>query len=96
MTIIRACLVSMVLDRAVDLNDPPDDLGSSTLSLMSSDAEQIVQSFEDFHEIWANPIEISIAIWLLARILGVGALGPAIPFLGRYLSTSCDLEMSRC
>lgn len=85
MTMIRACLVSMVLDRSVDLNNPSDELGSSTLSLMSSDAEQIVQAFENFHEIWANPIEIAIAIWLLARIVGVGALGPAIPFLGLYM-----------
>ncbi|KAI1866048.1 uncharacterized protein JN550_008026 [Neoarthrinium moseri] len=81
MTMIRACLVIMILDRAVDLNNPSQDLGSGTLSLMSSDAEQIVQSFEDFHEIWANPIEIAVAIWLLARILGVGAIGPAVPFL---------------
>lgn len=92
MTMIRACLVAMILDRSVDLNDASADLGSGTLSLMSSDTEQIVQSFEDFHEIWANPIEISIAIWLLARILGVGAIGPAITFLG---SSCFNLETLR-
>lgn len=76
-------MVSMILFRAPELkSSSSNELGLGTLSLMSTDAEQIVSSFEDVHEIWANPIEIGLAIWLLYRLLGVGSIGPVIPVLG--------------
>ncbi len=33
--------------------------------------------FQTLHEIWAVPIELGIAIWLLQRQLGISFLAPA-------------------
>ncbi|CCF40634.1 ABC transporter [Colletotrichum higginsianum] len=51
---------------------------SAPLTLVSTDVRTICKSFEAIHEVWANPIEIGIAIWLLQRQLGLGSIGPAI------------------
>lgn len=40
--------------------------------------ETICQSLRDFHEFWAVPIELGLALWLLDRQLGLAFLAPAI------------------
>lgn len=37
---------------------------------------------EAIHEIWANPIEIALALWLLSREIGTGFVGPAVVVTG--------------
>ena len=60
-------------------------MGSATLTLTSTDVDRICASFETIHEIWANPIEVGIAIWLLERQLGLGCIGPGITLIGMTL-----------
>jgi ATP-binding cassette subfamily C (CFTR/MRP) protein 1 len=44
-----------------------------------------------FHNIWSNPIEIALAVWLLQRQIGLALLGPllvvSIAVLGTFLIT---------
>ncbi|PSS23283.1 hypothetical protein M430DRAFT_48867 [Amorphotheca resinae ATCC 22711] len=44
---------------------------------MASGTETICYGLTDFHELWAVPIELAIATWLLERQLGLAFLGPA-------------------
>ena len=39
--------------------------------------ETICQGFASIHEVWAVPIELGIALWLLERQLGLAFLAPA-------------------
>jgi hypothetical protein len=39
--------------------------------------EAICGSFSNLHELWAVPVEIAIAMWLLQRELGLSFLAPA-------------------
>lgn len=48
----------------------------STLTLIGPDMAVINSAFTGVHDIWANPIEIALATWLLARQLGIACLGP--------------------
>lgn len=69
--------MSLVLFRTTEL-DPASTAGSGALTLITADVNQISGAFEGIHEIWANVIEVSLAIWLLQRQIGVGCVGPAI------------------
>ena len=62
--------------------------GSDTLTLTSTDIDRICSSFENIHELWANPIEIGIALWLLERQLGVACVAPAIVVICELPSVS--------
>lgn len=77
-TMVRGILVSMICSSTLGMDSSTaSTAGSSTLTLTSSDVDKICGSFEDIHELWANPIEIGIASWLLERQLGLGCVGPA-------------------
>ena len=51
---------------------------SSSISLMSTDVDRVSSSIEDFHEIYARSIEVTIGIGLLARQLGWVCIMPLI------------------
>ncbi|KAN0096080.1 putative ATP-binding cassette transporter [Hyaloscypha variabilis] len=75
-TAIRGTLVSMIYEKTVDLSITALD-ESAAITLMSNDTEAICGSFSNLHELWAVPVEIGIAMWLLQRELGLSFLAPA-------------------
>ncbi|KAE9371145.1 putative multidrug resistance-associated protein [Stipitochalara longipes BDJ] len=91
-TAIRGTLVSMIYEKTVDLSITALD-ESAAITLMSSDTETICGSFSNLHELWAVPVEIGIAMWLLQRELGLSFLAPAavaiISTLSLILITKC-------
>ena len=46
---------------------------------MSTDIDFICQAFQNIHELWANVIEIGIAMYLLWRQVGAPCFFVAIP-----------------
>ena len=42
----------------------------------------IVKGFELINDVWASPIEVAIALWLLQRELRVACIVPAIMAVG--------------
>ncbi|KAJ0160316.1 Canalicular multispecific organic anion transporter 1, partial [Colletotrichum tanaceti] len=56
-------------------------VGIDLIALAVAPVSTIYRSFEAIHVVWANPIEIGIAIWLLQRKLDLGSIGPAVPVL---------------
>ncbi|GJC99107.1 ABC transporter [Colletotrichum higginsianum] len=75
---IRGSLVSLIMSKNLEIVPNGSVDSSAPLTLVSTDVRTICKSFEAIHEVWANPIEIGIAIWLLQRQLGLGSIGPAI------------------
>lgn len=59
---------------------------------MIEPTESICQAFQLIHELWAVPIELSIALYLLYRQLGLAFLAPAAV---AFLSTASILIMSK-
>ncbi|KAH8701351.1 P-loop containing nucleoside triphosphate hydrolase protein [Phaeosphaeriaceae sp. PMI808] len=90
-TMIRGGVISLLYKKAGStslLNVDP----SVSVTLMSADIERIVLGVQSMHEIWANAIEISIAIYLLKRQLGIAciipvavAIAPAVSLMGSML-----------
>ncbi|EHK26512.1 uncharacterized protein TRIVIDRAFT_20223, partial [Trichoderma virens Gv29-8] len=90
LTMIRGALTSLVYIRTLEVSAMSSDVSTSAaITLSGPDVASITRAFESFHEIWANPIEIALAIWLLARELGLGCIGPAVAVI------VCTVAMTR-
>lgn len=74
-TMVRGGLVSLLYRKATDMSTKDVDPAAS-MTLMSADIERIVQGWQTMHEIWANAVEVAIAIFLLERQLGVACVIP--------------------
>lgn len=54
--------------------------------------EAICGGFQNLHELWAVPIELGIALWLLQRQLGLSFLAPAAVAI---ISALCTVWISQ-
>ena len=60
---------------------------AASLTLVSTDIETIKDGIVHLHELWASPIEVAIAIYLLKRQLGAASGVPAGFAIGTVLSS---------
>lgn len=51
------------------------DIDSKVMTLMISDIERIEKAWVFIHEVWAAPMEIGLATWLLWRQVGPASMG---------------------
>ena len=49
---------------------------------MGADVERIPTGFRQVHELWANMLEIGLALWLIQRQLNLTAFAPLAVILG--------------
>lgn len=77
MTMIRGALTCLIYDKTLML-DPDIANDSAVVTLMSTDIERIMQGLERFDSLWASPIEIGVALYLLERELGLACLAPVV------------------
>ncbi|KAL4964262.1 P-loop containing nucleoside triphosphate hydrolase protein [Aspergillus stella-maris] len=79
-TMIRGSLVPLMYRQTLRL-----DVGavrdSAALTLMSVDTERVASGLRNLHEVWASPVDVALALWLLQRQLGVAAVAPAAVFV---------------
>lgn len=78
---VRGQLISMLFEKATELNITNAN-PTAALTLMSADIERIDMGWRTAHEIWANLVEIGIAIYLLERQLGIACLVPVGTAIG--------------
>ncbi|GKU10283.1 unnamed protein product [Fusarium langsethiae] len=74
-TMARGQLISMLYDNATDMSITAAN-PTAALTLMSADIERIDAGWRTAHDVWANLIEIVIAVYLLGRQLGLACLIP--------------------
>ncbi|KFY97582.1 hypothetical protein V500_01998 [Pseudogymnoascus sp. VKM F-4518 (FW-2643)] len=92
-TMIRGALVSIVYSKTLIIQDGAID-NAAALTLMSTDVDRIAGSLQTVHEIWANVIELSIAIYLLQRQVGVASVVTVgLVIMGTLISTQLSKRM---
>ncbi|THV45348.1 hypothetical protein BGAL_0499g00020 [Botrytis galanthina] len=74
-TAVRGSLVSLIYAKTVDLSITALD-ESVAVTLMANDTSTICEGLTNIHELWAVPIELGIAMYLLYRQLGLPFLAP--------------------
>ena len=72
----------MLYDKTADLNASGLDPSASVV-LMSADIERITVGWQTIHELWANILEVALAIYLLKRQLGVACVIPVAVAIGK-------------
>ena len=79
---VRGSLIAVVYSRTLDL-----PLGtqhhSAPSTLMSTDVERICTCLVNLHELWANVIEVGIAVYILEKQIGAACIAPALIALGK-------------
>ncbi|ATY62911.1 multidrug resistance-associated [Cordyceps militaris] len=73
---LRGGLISIIYQQTVECRSL--DLAIDGLALMGADVERISTGFRTIHEVWATPIEIIIAIYLLERQIFVACVVPGL------------------
>lgn len=74
---LRGGLISVIYQQTVEARGL--DLGDiDGLTLMGADVERISTGFRTIHEVWASPIEIIIAVYLLERQIFVACVVPGL------------------
>ncbi|KUM61871.1 hypothetical protein ACN42_g5227 [Penicillium freii] len=71
---IRGTLVLLIFRKSLELQK--SDM--APLTLMSTDVERIIQGLHYVHESFVSFFTFSVALWLLKRQLGVGAIAPIV------------------
>lgn len=80
-TMTRGSLVTIIYAKTLrQASDQCQEASSTTL--MSTDIDRIVTGLLNFHELWASPVEIVIALVLLGKSIGY----PSVVALGVSLS----------
>ncbi|KAI1132171.1 multidrug resistance-like protein [Nemania abortiva] len=77
LTMLRGVLVSAIFSRSTELSTTDID-NSAAVTLMSTDVESINRAWREIHELWANIIQIPLAVWLLSIHIGFASVGPVI------------------
>lgn len=81
-TMARGGLISLMFAKTSSLKANAADPATS-MTLMSADIERITNGWQTMHEIWANIIEIALAIYLLERQLGAACVIPLGVAIGK-------------
>lgn len=74
-TMVRGSLVNAIYTKTLNLSVTSLD-ESAAVTLMSLDVERICTAILPIHNLWSSPLEITLAIWLLQKEIGVALLGP--------------------
>ncbi|PWY65371.1 multidrug resistance protein MDR [Aspergillus sclerotioniger CBS 115572] len=76
-TQIRGSLVSVIYDKTLELKfDEYSD--SAALTLMSNDIDNIASGVQNMHEVWASPVSVAVALYLLQHEVAWAAVVPAV------------------
>jgi ATP-binding cassette, subfamily C (CFTR/MRP), member 1 len=83
---LRGGLISLLYEKTLDLSIATIDPASS-LTLMSSDVQRIVDVGQMLHDTWPCIIEVGVAMFLLYRRLGSACYAPAIVYFIQAIGT---------
>ncbi|EPS31570.1 hypothetical protein PDE_06525 [Penicillium oxalicum 114-2] len=76
-TTVRAGLISLIYRQTTRM-EASEFKSESAITLMGTDVERIVKKLRSIHEAWAAPVDVAVAVFLLARQLGIASLIPAV------------------
>lgn len=79
-TSLRGYLISAIYQKTVKLKICAMN-ANAPVTLMGVDVERVYTGVRLVHEVWANTIQVTLAAWLLQRLLGLAFLAPLVVVL---------------
>jgi len=74
---LRGSLVTLIFDKTLRMSTSVA-AGSAAITLMSTDIERIASCLREIHEVYASIIEVTLALWLLARLLNLAMIASTV------------------
>lgn len=90
-SLLRAFLISAIYRKTAHVLHVRDG-DPAAVTLMGADVERVYTGLRLMHEVWANAIQIALALWLLQRQLGLAFLAPLVVV---FFGFSISLALSR-
>jgi hypothetical protein len=86
---LRGQLVSVVVEKTLRIN-LGNDSKSAAVTLMSTDIDGIVSGLTVLHDVWAGLVELGLAVFLLATLVGGASFLVVVPAVSEFfLYPSC-------
>ncbi|TEY60568.1 hypothetical protein BOTCAL_0180g00030 [Botryotinia calthae] len=102
-TMVRGALTGAIYSHTLEFSLPNLNQ-SAAVTLVSSDVERICVALQPIHNLWASPLEIALATWLLQREIGIALLGPlfvtmvavsGLFFMAKYMGAAQKVWMDK-
>lgn len=90
-SLLRAFLISAIYRKTTHILHVGDG-NPAAVTLMGADVERAYTGLRLMHEVWANAIQIALALWLLQRQLGLAFL---VPLVVVFFGFSISFALSR-
>lgn len=74
---MRGSLVTLIFEKTLRMSTTAVG-DSGAITLMSTDIERISSCLREIHEVYCSLIEISLSLWLLARLLNLAIIAPTV------------------
>lgn len=74
---MRGNLVTLIFEKTLRMSTTAVG-DSGAITLMSTDIERISSCLREIHEVYCSLIEITLALWLLARLLNWAIIAPTV------------------
>ena len=74
---MRGNLVTLIFEKTLRMSTTAVG-DSGAITLMSTDIERISSCLREIHEVYCSLIEISLSLWLLARLLNLAIIAPTV------------------
>jgi ATP-binding cassette subfamily C (CFTR/MRP) protein 1 len=84
--LFRGSLTTFILDKTLRIDSSAKE-NAEAITLISADIDRIGSSLTLIHELYADFIEVGIALWLLYRLLGVAMVAPIIWMIGMIIQS---------
>jgi ATP-binding cassette subfamily C (CFTR/MRP) protein 1 len=91
---MRGGVMALVMRESLQLDSSTDDGSSAAaITLVNTDCSNMIRSTQTLNELWANCIEIAIAIYILQSEMGVASVMPIALAIGNPFSTFSPLPL---
>ena len=85
-TILRSGLVDLIYRKTLELY-PSVAKDAAAITHMSTDIDRIAAGLENFDVLWAAPIQVCLAIYILSTQIGWASIAPVAIALGKWIGS---------
>jgi ATP-binding cassette subfamily C (CFTR/MRP) protein 1 len=94
-SMVRGCLVSALNAKMGHLDMTLMENANASVTLMSTDMQQINIGLQRFHDLWANILQVAIASYLLEKQVGIACVFPIVIVACCAVASICTSSWSK-
>lgn len=80
---VRGSLITLIFNKTLVMSTSAVT-DASAITLMSTDIERIGSGIRQIPDLYSSPIEVALALWLLARLLNLATVASTLIVISTY------------